>query len=182
MTLEPGSALYTSPATDRRILPWSPTCDTWSGALSFHRKGAERRASGSRISEKRRRRRGGVVPCSFEFRSRLFLGRRCGLSLTKTIKFRPVRPTQSVRSLSENCQLNPKDVTESALIGPPFRPPAGIRKWPKFRELRCPVDDIPSPFCSGQFRWAGPQFFDLHRFSGRLSAIANSSARLVRGN
>ena len=83
---------------------------------------------GAAFSEKGRRRRGGVVPCSFEFRSRLFLGRRCGLSLTKTIKFRPVRPTQSVRSLSKNCQLNPKDSSANAILRPLFHLPMEMRK------------------------------------------------------
>ena len=138
------------PAPGRRILQGSPTCDTRPGSLSFHRKGAEVRASGTRIFRKRTDAKGVVVPCNFEFRARLFLGRRSGLSLTKTIKFRPVRPTQSVRSLSQNCQLNLKDVTANVLFRPPFHLRVGIRKWAKFRELRCRVTDIPSPSHPGQ--------------------------------
>lgn len=165
MTVERGAGLCNLQHPAGEFCRGSPTCDTQPGSLSFHRKGAEVRASGHAFSEKGRMRRGGVVPCNFEFRARLFLGRRCGLSLTKTNKYRPVRPTQSVRSLSQSCQLNPKDVTESVLLRPPFRPPVEIRKWPKFRELRCPVNDILISLPAGSSSGRGERdFFDLNRF------------------
>ena len=171
------------PAPGRRILQGSPTCDTRPGSLSFHRKGAEVRASGTRIFRKRADAKGVVVPCNFEFRARLFLGRRCGLSLTKTIKFRPVRPTQSVRSLSQNCQLNPKDVSANVLLQPPFRLPVGMRKWPKFSELRCRVTDISSPSYPRQFQRAGGSvIFRSQPFWVRFPVSGNSPAYLVMEN
>ncbi len=163
MTVERGAGLCNLQHPAGEFCRGSPTCDTQPGSLSFHRKGAEVRASGHAFSEKGRMRRGGAL---FPVTSNLGLVCSSAVGVAspsrKRINTALLDPPQSVRSLSQSCQLNPKDVTESVLLRPPFRPPVEIRKWPKFRELRCPVNDILISLPAGSSSGRGERdFFDL---------------------